>query len=118
MCMRAGGKVVASCSAGRGAAWAAGGGGTGGGSSRSANGGARSCRLQEAAAEPAQPVTIIVCAGRWGLGLGGSGGVAGLSGERQESELAEWRSQGSELAEWRSQENSRSWLRARQDAEQ
>ena len=49
-------------------------------------------------------MTITVCAGRWGLGLGGSGGVAGLSGERQESELAEWRSQGSELAEWRSQE--------------
>ena len=41
-----------------------------------------------------------MCAGRWG---GGSGGWAGLSGERQESESAEWRSQGNELAGWRSQ---------------
>ena len=62
-------------------------------------GGARSCKLQEAAAEPAQPVTIIVCAGRWGLGLGGGGGGTGLSGEKQGRELAEWRSQQRELAE-------------------
>ena len=105
VCMRAGGKVVASCSAGRWAAWAAGGGGFGVGSSRSANGGVRSCKLQEAAAEPAQPVTIIVCAGRWGLGLGGGGGGGrtGLSGEKQGRELAEWRNQGSELAKWRMQ---------------
>ena len=57
VCMRAGGKVVVSCGAGWVAAWSAGGGGTGGGSNRSANGGARSCKLQEATAEPAQPVT-------------------------------------------------------------
>jgi hypothetical protein len=56
---------------------------------------------QEAAAtEPAQPITITMCAGRRG---GGSGGGTGLSGERHGRELAEWRSQGSELAEWRSQ---------------
>ena len=57
------------------------------------------------AAEPARPLTITVCAGRWGGGGcgGGSGGGAGLSGERLGRELAEWRSQGSELAEWRSQ---------------
>ena len=97
--------MVASCSAGRWAAWAAGGGGIGIGSSRGANGEVRSCKLQEAAAGPAQPVTIIVCAGRWGLGLGGGGGGrTGLSGEKQGRELAEWRSQGSELAEWRSQQ--------------
>ena len=97
--------MVASCSAGRWAAWPAGGGGIGVGSSRSANGGARGCKLQEAAAEPAQLVTIMVCAGRWGLGLGGGGGGrTGLSGEKQGRELAEWRSQGTELAEWRSQQ--------------
>ena len=73
----------------------------GGGNSRSANGGANCCRLQEAAAEPAQPIIITMCAGR--QQGGGSGGWPGLRGEGQASELAERRSQGSELAEWRSQ---------------
>ena len=104
VCMRVGGKVAASCSAGRVPTWDAGRGGVGGGSSRSTKGGVSCCRLQEAATEPAQPITITLCAGRRGLGLGGSGGVAGLSGEGQEGGLAEWRSQGSELAGWRSKE--------------
>ena len=73
-----------------------------GGSSRGGTNGTSCCRT---AAEPAQPITVTVCAGRWGGGgcAGGSGGGAGLSGERPARELAEWRSQGSELAEWRSQ---------------
>ena len=94
------GRGRTSCSTERVPAGGAGGGGTGGGSSRGTNG-TSCCRI---AAEPVQPITITVCAGRWGGGCGGgSGGGAGLSGERPGSELAEWRSQGSELAEWRSQ---------------
>ena len=58
------------------------------------------CSGRAAAVEPAQPITITVCADRRG---GGSGGGTGLSSERLGRELAEWRSQGSELAEWRSQ---------------
>ena len=90
-----------SCSTERVPAWGAGGGGAGGGSSSGTNG-TSCCRT---AAEPARPLTITVCAGRWSGGGcgGGSGGGAGLSGKRPARELAEWRSQGSELAEWRSQ---------------
>ena len=90
-----------SCSTVRVPAWGAGGGGAEGGSS-SGTDETSCCRT---AAEPARPLTITVCAGRWGGGGcgGGSGGGAGLSGERLGRELAEWRSQGSELAEWRSQ---------------
>ena len=90
-----------SCSTVRVPAWGAGGGGAEGGSS-SCTDETSCCRT---AAEPARPLTITVCAGRWGGGGcgGGSGGGAGLSGERLGRELAEWRSQGSELAEWRSQ---------------
>ena len=88
-----------SCSAERMTTWDAGGGGTGGADSSGAYGGA-SCYLHRgaAAAEPARPITITVCAGRKG---GGSGGGTGLSGVRLGRELAEWRNQGSELAEWR-----------------
>ena len=102
VCTRAGvatGRV--SCSTEKVPAGGAGGGGTGGGSSRGTNG-TSCCRT---AAEPAQPMTITVCAGRWGGGGcgGDSGGGAGLGDKRPARELAEWRSQGSELAEWRSQ---------------
>ena len=90
-----------SCSAGTMPTWDAGGGGIDGADSSGAHGGASCCMHRGAAtAEPARPITITVCAGRKG---GGSGGDTGLSGERQEKALAEWRSQGSELAEWRSQ---------------
>ena len=74
---------------------------TGGGSDRSADGGSSCFRLREAAAQPAQPITITVCADRWQGG--GRDGKPGLKCERQESELAERHSQGSELAERRSQ---------------
>ena len=102
VCTRAGvarGRV--SCSTERVPAWGVGGGGAGGGSSSGTNE-TSCCRTT---AEPARPLTITVCAGRWGGGGcgGGSGGGAGLSGKRPARELAEWRSQGSELAEWRSQ---------------
>ena len=60
--------------------WDAGGGVTGGVNSSGVSGGARCCRHQGAAAEPTQPITIIVCGGRWSDGRGGG---AGLSGERQ-----------------------------------
>ena len=95
------GRGRASCSTVRVRAWGDGGGGAEGGSS-SGTDGTSGCST---AAEPARPLTITVCAGRWGGGVcgGGSGGGAGLSGERLVWELAEWRSQGSELAEWRSQ---------------
>ena len=65
-------------------------GGAGGGSSRGTNG-TSCCRT---AAEPGQPITITVCAGMWGGGGWGGyrGDEAGLSGERQGRELAEWRS--------------------------
>ena len=66
-----------------------GGGGIGGTDSSGANGEASCCMHQgAAAAEPAQPIIIAVCADRWG---GGTGGGIGLSGERHERELAEWR---------------------------
>ena len=65
--MRVGVKVAASCSAKVVFTWDARGGGAGGGNhggnNGSVNGGASCCRLQEAAAEPAQPITITVCAG-------------------------------------------------------
>ena len=91
----------ASCSTVRVRAWGDGGGGAEGGSGS----GADETSCCSTAAEPARPLTITVCAGRWGGGGcgGGSGGGAGLSGERLVCELAEWRRQGSELAEWRSQ---------------
>ena len=89
-------KVAASCSAGS-VPGAGGGIDARGDSSRGTNG--ASC-CSQATTEPAQPIRITVCAGRWS---GGSGGGTGLSGERFGRELAEWHSQGSELAEWRSQ---------------
>ena len=63
--------------------------------------GLKSLSLATAAAQPVQPITITVCADMWQGG--GRDGKSGLRGERQESELAEWRSQGSELVEWCSQ---------------